>query len=82
MNGETPAAPRAASGETGDGGGWATVRRGVDALRPWAGTHVFDYEDGRYWAAHHDRPGSGILRAGTPEELSRQLAAAFGPGQP
>jgi hypothetical protein len=51
--------------------------RALEALRlAWGDVYMFGRDERGYWAA---RPaaGSGILSAGTPEELGMLCAAAF-----
>ena len=67
------AAPQAATGNAGGARDLETVSRALEALRlAWGHEWLFGHDEKGYWAA--GRPGSGIRRAGTPEELGALLA--------
>ena len=65
----------------GDADGERALGAVSEALRllslVWGDEYLFGYENGKYWAARR-QAGSGVLRAGTPEELGDLCAAAEG----
>ena len=71
-----------AAGRTADGHNrLATVSEALEALRAkWGDARIFGHGEQGYWAAGH--PGSGVLRAGTPEELDALCAGEPGAGAP
>ena len=59
--------------------GVTTVSQALEAPRlAWGDVYMFGRDEEGYWAARPDRPGTGIHRAGDPEELCRLLADDFG----
>ena len=56
------------------------VSRALVTLRLAPGdVYMLDHDERRYWAVRPDRPSTGILRAGTPEELGKLLTGDFVP---
>ena len=75
------AAPQAAAGHADGARDLETVSRALEALRlAWGDKWLFGHDEKGYWAA--GRPGSGIRRAGTPEELGELLVGGSGPASP
>jgi hypothetical protein len=74
------AAPQAAGGMTDGEHDLARVSEALRALRlAWGDVYTFGHDEQGYWAERLHGPAAGRLRAGTPEELGKLLAADFEP---
>lgn len=72
------AAPQAARSMADGEHGLEAVSQALEALRlAWGDAYMFGHDEQGYWAARLHRPGTEILRADTPEELGKLLAADF-----
>jgi hypothetical protein len=72
------AAPQAAVSMADGGHSPEAVRRALKVLQSaWGDLYMFGHDEQGPWAARLHRPGTEILRADTPEELGKLLAADF-----